>query len=183
MLHSFEIKNFKIIKSKQFSLRNLNILMGLEWELGKSSLIQALLCLRQSKTLENGVLTLNNPEYVTLGKTKDVLYQYSKNEDLVINIRFSNGSYLQNRFDYKPEADYFRVKNFKDDFSGEDKRKDSVFRTESLFTENFQYLNANRFEPKQINPQNYTQVVGNKNIGNDGKCTRHISLKFTAMNQ
>lgn len=84
MITSVEIKNFKSIKDKTFKLRNLNLLFGLNG-MGKSSFIQTLLSLRQSKSLENGRLDLNSDNYINLGSTKDVLYQYSKNKDLLFN--------------------------------------------------------------------------------------------------
>lgn len=172
MIQAIEIKNFKTIKSKNLLLRNLNILMGLNG-MGKSSLIQALLCLRQSRNLFGGRLDLNNSDYVMLGKTKDVFYQFSRNEDLVLNLIFYTGRKLELIFDYRPEADFFLAKN-QQDIAGELHNILPLFNEESLFNENFQYLNANRFEPKHINPQNYSRVVSSKNLGNHGEFTAHF---------
>ena len=58
MIQSLELKNFKAIKKKNFKLRNLNILLGLNGQ-GKSSFIQSLLLLRQSDKLPQGELKLN----------------------------------------------------------------------------------------------------------------------------
>ena len=102
MVNSIEIKNFKSIKKKYFPLRNLNILLGLNG-MGKSSFIQTLLVLRQSYDLRRGYkLEINNGSYVKLGSTKDVLYQYSKNENLSLNLEFRDKQTLNLEFDYDP---------------------------------------------------------------------------------
>ena len=47
MISTLNLKNFKSIKSKEFQLRNLNVVIGMNGQ-GKSSFIQSLLLLRQS---------------------------------------------------------------------------------------------------------------------------------------
>jgi len=172
MIKSIEIKNFKSIKQKFFLLRNLNILLGLNG-MGKSSFIQSLLALKQSQYLIRGRLDLNSNSFVNLGSTKDVLYQYSKRQDLAFDVKFLSGNELNLQFKYEPEADYFisKVANG----NGELDRK--IFE-ETLFSENFQYLNANRMEPTSVNPKNFSSVVNSKNIGNHGEFTAHFIEVF-----
>lgn len=180
MIESIEIKNFKSIKSKYFPLRNLNLLLGLNG-MGKSSFIQTLLCLKQSDDrLLHGILDINN-EYAELGKTKDVLYQYSKNEDLALNVKFSNDN-IDLQFNYIPEADYFGTQNI----AYESLKR--VLNIESLFGDNFQYLNANRFEPIHMHRQKYRGVVEKRSIGKNGEFTAHFievygneSIEFESM--
>ena len=174
MIQSIEIKNFKSIKQKLFSLRNLNVLLGLNG-MGKSSFIQTLLALKQSQNLIHGRLDLNNNQYLKLGNTKDVLYQYSKQQDLAFDIKFASKNNLDLQFKYKPEADYFLSKADENKGYGE---SDEKILTESLFTENFQYLSANRIEPTSVNVKNFSAVVNSRNIGNHGEFTAHFIEVF-----
>jgi len=166
MIQSIEIKNFKSIKSKYFPLGNLNLLLGLNG-MGKSSFIQALLCLRQSDGIIHGILDINNEKYVELGKTKDVFYQYSKNEDLGLDIKFGDEA-LNLQFKYLHEADYFGTENIdKSNVLG-------IVKNESLFTDNFQYLSANRIPPTHFHEQKYRGFVNKRNMGNHGEYTAHF---------
>lgn len=176
MIKSIEIKNFKSIKKKLFHLKNLNLLFGLNG-MGKSSFIQTLLALRQSSSLGTGRLDLNNSNYIKLGNTKDVLYQYSKDKNLSLNIKFSENKELNMQFKYEPEADSFHAINQENDIYGESS-KFRTFLNEALFSKNFQYLNANRIEPRLINLKNYTSVVNNRDIGNQGEFTAHYIEVF-----
>jgi predicted ATPase len=173
MINSIEIKNFKSIKKKHFALRNLNILLGLNG-MGKSSFIQSLLVLRQSYDLRSGYnnkLEINNGSFVKLGSTKDVLYQYSKNEDFTLNIDYGEKQNINLEFEYEIEADYFRLKDYNKD-EVKSNLKD-LSNTESLFKDNFQYLNANRLEPTSLMRKNYSSVVSRRNLGNQGEYTAH----------
>jgi len=174
MIKTIDIKNFKSIKEKQFSLKNLNLLLGLNG-MGKSSFIQALLALKQSQNLINGRLDLNSNRFINLGTTKDVLYQYSKKQDLSFDINFHSGKSINLQFKYEPEADYFLSKNIEINSFTELIRK---IQQESLFTDNFQYLNANRKEPTSVNPKNFSSVVNSRNIGNHGEFTAHFIEVF-----
>lgn len=165
MIQILEIKNFKSIRSKVFKLKNLNVLLGLNGQ-GKSSFIQSLLLLRQSKKLSQGELTLNGgeQELVNIGTTKDALYQYSENKILSFNLKFTDKEMLQMDFDYEIDADIFKLKN--------ETNANSV-KEESLFTNNFQYLNAQRVEPKAANAVSLSNVMEANSIGKYGQYTAH----------
>ncbi len=172
MIQSIELKNFKSIKKKNFPLRNLNVLLGLNGQ-GKSSFIQSLLVLRQSDKLEQGELKLNGGDngLINIGTTKDALYQYSKNDDLSITLEFDKGKKYQMDFEYKIDADVFKQKNLKKNIYGE--VEDSIDKNQSLFNSDFQYLNAQRIEPKSINITSYSNVVEANSIGKYGQYTAH----------
>lgn len=170
MIKLLELKNFKSIKEKSFKLKNLNLELGLNG-MGKSTFIQSLLAMRQSDLLHQGVLKLNG-QYIKIGTTKDALYQYSKKGDnLTFGIQFDDSDFYKMEFNYKIEADTFEHKNL--DVYGIDKFI-SGNQKQSLFSENFQYLNANRIEPKSIYNKSYTNVVNYNNIGNNGEFTAHF---------
>jgi len=173
MLQSIELKNFKCIKKKHFQLRNLNVLLGLNGQ-GKSSFIQSLLAIRQSGNVEN--ISLNG-DLTKLGTTKDVLYQYSKKEDLSMILCFSNRKPFTVIYKYAIDADYFNAKeliraNNNDDYV--------IVNDDFVWNKNFQYLNAHRIEPKSMNNTSYSKVVDENNIGKHGEYTAHyIELRGT----
>lgn len=168
MIQSIELKNFKSIKSKNFQLRNLNVVMGLNG-MGKSSFIQSLLVLRQSKNLVNGELRLNDT-FVKIGRGKDAFYQYSKDDELSFVIKFDNDKEQVFNFQYEAETDFFRAKN-------PINSKDEFF-TLPLFTHNFRYLNAERLGPRVIYEKSYSDVVVEKNLGINGEYTTHFLDAF-----
>lgn len=178
MIESLELKNFKSIKQKNFKLRNLNILLGLNGQ-GKSSFIQSLLLLRQSDKLTQGELKLNGGEngLVNMGTTKDALYQYSKSEGLSMILQFKDSAPYRMDFDYKIGADVFNQKLFRN-FFGEIDNELKITSSQSLFNNNFQYLNAQRVEPKSLNARSYSSVVDANNIGKYGQYTAdYIELR------
>ncbi|OSZ79008.1 hypothetical protein CAP35_12385 [Chitinophagaceae bacterium IBVUCB1] len=171
MITSIEIRNFKSIKKKLFPLGNLNLLLGLNG-MGKSSFIQTLLLLRQSDNLaRNGELKLNG-QYTTVGNTKDALYQYDREQSLGFFVRYGDDEEIRLDFDFKQEADIFKLKDT--ELASSEAFRNSSFFKESLFGNNFQYLNANRLEPSSIHDKSYSSVVNAKNIGNKGQFTAHF---------
>ena len=172
MIKKIAIKNFKSIKDKSFPLRNLNVLLGLNGQ-GKSSFIQSLLVLRQSDRLEQGELRLNGGEngLINIGTTKDALYQYSNNNELSICLEFDEDKRRVLDYEYKIDADIFKQKNLS---NNENEGVEGFnFKDQSLFNSNFQYLNAQRIEPKSINVTSYSNVVDANSIGKYGQYTAH----------
>lgn len=165
MIRSIEIINFKSIKAKYFPLRNLNVLMGLNGQ-GKSSFIQTLLLLRQSvDSLKSGVLQLNGTE-IQIGTTKDALYQYfGTNESFSLNLAFDDKPNVSLGFDYTIGSDVFNLLNYETNWYR------SLDFNQSLFNNQFQYLNANRIEPQSIHKKSYTNVVTLGNLGSMGQYT------------
>jgi len=160
MIQSIEIKNFKSIKEKNFNLKNLNVLLGLNGQ-GKSSFIQALLLLRQSDKLHKGVLSLNG-NLIDIGNSSDALYQYAKS-NLEFSIEFTNNKFNL-IYDYVKGSDVFTLKN-------KEKTKDIINEKEGLFGNKFQYLNADRVEPKSTHKRSYSSAFIEKSIGTKGEYT------------
>lgn len=164
MISRIEIKNFKSIKSKVFALRNLNVLLGLNGQ-GKSSFIQSLLLLRQSKGHLTEHLNLNDEKMIRIGKAKDALYQYAK-ENMSFQVEFSESKILDLFFEYVSDSDIMKVKD-------SSKRLDTPL-DEALFTNNFQYLSADRVEPKSLHSKSYSSITIDRNIGKKGEYTVHF---------
>lgn len=180
MIKSVEIKNFKSIKGKYFGLRNLNVLLGLNG-MGKSSFIQCLLGLRQSQSQRYGTFSLNG-EYVKLGDSRDVLYQYAKDRTMAINIVFSNSKSLKLNYQYEINADRLSIIEDNNSYNAERDYFEEITPTISLFNHSFQYLQANRHDPSTINPKSKSIVVEKRNIGNRGEYAAHYIDLFSGEN-
>lgn len=90
MIKELEIKNFKCFESLKLDLKPLNVLMGLNG-MGKSTVIQSLLLLRQSYQ-DNGLSDLKlNGSYVMLGNGSDILSEQSENEEIEFCIKEDDG--------------------------------------------------------------------------------------------
>ena len=168
MVEIVELKNFKSIKRHRFPLRNLNVVLGLNG-MGKSSFIQSLLLLKQSDNLARGELKLNG-QFVEIGKGADAFYQYSKEDEMIFDITFSDKQNKQFDFVYQKETDYFRTKK--------EELLDRSFFDQSLFGNKFQYLSASRIDPKVIHDKSYTSVVNMHNVGKHGQYTVHFLHVF-----
>lgn len=171
MISSIEIKNFKSIKSKVFSLRNLNVLLGLNGQ-GKSSFIQSLLLLRQSNIEPDrvkGWLNLKG-RYIDIGNTRDAFYQYAKNKDLLFNLVVDDKITIPFNYTYEMGRDVLPPKGEKAYFD----RIQEIEYSTGLFSNNFQYLNAYRIQPKSTYPTSNDEVVYRKSVGVDGQYTAHF---------
>ncbi|BAU52694.1 AAA family ATPase [Mucilaginibacter gotjawali] len=167
MISKIEIRNFKSLKKIRFDARQLCILMGLNG-MGKSSLIQTILLLRQSRDIYRGNLSLN--DYLTeIGKGKDAMYQYSVNETIEFDFEFTEQEPLKWAFKYNPESNYLQSdQNY--DFN--------ILNTYSLFNANFQYLRAERIGPQTDYQTSYSEVINDRQIGSDGRLAVHYLNTF-----
>lgn len=94
MIKSIHIKNFKCLREVNLDLSPLTLLCGLNG-MGKSSVIQALLMIRQS--LDSGSLGREqqielNGDLVSLGTGKDVLYDCADSDRIDIELRLDRNS-------------------------------------------------------------------------------------------
>ena len=166
MLQSIKIENYKILKNIKLNLSNLSIVSGLN-SMGKSSLIQILLLLRQS--FEQKVLTskglLLNGSYINVGNGKDALSIDADKEEFCFKLEWENKDVLSMVFDYKSRSNLQPVISLipeKFDFS------------KALFSANFQYLAAERIGPKSSYPVSDYAVKDLNSLGNNGEFTAHF---------
>jgi predicted ATPase len=146
MIKSLKIKHFKAHSDTMLDLSNLNILSGVNG-VGKSSVIQALLLLRQSfesNVLQNG-LQLNKP-HCDIGNISDAIYQYS--DDDIIEFAISLDGDVSKNWKFKAEGNN-HSKNFIPRFENAPTEIENL----SLFNEQFQYLSAARISPRESYPQ------------------------------
>ena len=143
MIHYMQIENFKSLKKISLPLQNLNLFFGMNG-MGKSSVIQALLLLRQSfwENRESGLEYLHtNGELIKLGTGKDIFCQSGEGD----KIRF----YLQ--FDNKEKYDCHYVYDIFDFDSDQLERVEENCENYStaLFSDKFSYLGAEHLGPKK----------------------------------
>lgn len=172
MITSIQIENFKSLKDIFIVPRNLNIFMGLNG-MGKSSVIQALLLMRQSR--ENNLREFSlNGNLVEIGRGQDALYQGAEEEIITINVGFKNNGDCENHLiecslDYQAENNVLTNSN---NAIGIDLSQ------VSLFNNNFAYLEAERTGPQTDYSMSYKDVVENHQIGKRGQYAIHYLNHF-----
>ncbi len=152
MITQLHIKNFKIHKDTTLTLKNITFLCG-QNGVGKSSIIQSLLLLRQSfqKNRLDKVLSLNKP-LCYVGYGKDSLYQFAKNNEIIFELvddKFPIDEFCY-RFDVKGSGDKdFIPKIENKNIANKNEKKSHIeneetYKNFSLFNKNFQYISAAR---------------------------------------
>lgn len=146
MISNIYIKNFKSLRETPYMpVSNFNLFTGMNG-MGKSSLIQIILLLRQSYNLlrykERKQLKLNG-RLIELGTTSDVITENRKDNQLVIDFILSSDAQASFKFNYIQEEQnniYFDLDTTS--------TFDNDFWNSSIFNDNFEYLNAERISPK-----------------------------------
>ncbi len=167
MIEFINVKNFKTLLSASFSLASLNLFSGLNG-MGKSTLMQSLLLLRQS--YERNVLLskglLLNGDYVEIGTGKDALSGFSENEEFIFTIKWSEVTSISKfEFDYQHDSDLMPLR-----LTENADRLDSL----SLFNSNFQYLSADRLGPQSHHQLSDFHIRDLKSLGNHGEYAVHF---------
>ena len=176
MIKSVTIKNFKAFKHAAINLAPLTLFTGMNG-MGKSTFIQSLLLLRQSN-LNNG-LSLSG-DLLELGKGKDVFSINPEGDHISFELNWISGSSLTATFDFSKngpidsrksvsELDVLPIKEIRP--------TEHVFR-EALFTNNFQYLAADRYSPKAFFPASVYKVEELRSIGIHGEFAAHYLAAF-----
>ena len=112
MISNLYIKNFKILKDIDISLSNLNVISGKN-SVGKSSLIQALLLLRQSfekgTLIDSGLLLQGN--FIKIGKGRDAFTRDALEDYMQFAINWIDGNELNLSFFYNHKSDLQSIKS------------------------------------------------------------------------
>ncbi|MCW2276738.1 AAA family ATPase [Heliophilum fasciatum] len=170
MLTSLRLLHFKCFADQTWKLAPLTLLCGRNG-MGKSSVIQSLLLLRQSamkKMLEVQGLLLNG-DLVALGAGQDVLYQWATIEEIGMNLETEEGHQARWRFGYEPDGDVLPVQTVNDDLR--------IYR-QSLFGDHCHYLMAERMGPRTSFDISNTQVRKHRQIGTQGEYAAHYLAAF-----
>lgn len=140
MIETIHLHNFKCFGDQSIRYAPLTVLTGAN-ATGKSSVIQALLVLRQSHqrgTLYNGVLLLNG-SLANLGTVTDIFYQNA--QDDVLSIAIETVEDIRLDFVFKRGEPTQRVLNGK---------TPQNYEAINLFHSRFNYLSAERLSPRTI---------------------------------
>ena len=169
MIKNFSIQNFKSLKDLTLSFSNLNVFTGLNGS-GKSTLLQSMLLLRQSFNTEitkKQGLIIQDGDIISLGKGKDILYQYAKEEKIEMELTDNSNNYFWS-FDYDFDATILSIVN----------ERINNLQDCNLFNSNFQYLNTEHISPQTLHDKNDTQITKYDNIGTKGEFSIHYLAKY-----
>ena len=173
MLESLTLSNFKAFNYQDIQLRPLTLLAGLNG-MGKSSVLQSLLLLRQSyqqrvlAASEGSGLVLNG-EHVRLGTGRDVLFDRAEEDEIDFTLK-SDGQEARWRFAYDRQADVLR-------YMPEREVPQSIY-AGSLFTDSFHYLEAERVGPRTSFEMADFVVREHRQIGTRGQYAVHFLEQY-----
>lgn len=177
MIQYLHIKNFKALHNIHLKPTNLNLCFGMNG-MGKSTLLQALLLLRQSHqkgVLENKGLLLQGGDLISIGTGKDAFYQFAGKEDL-LQFEISTTAHHKYKwaFQFDAASDILpRALNLEGG-AHQNAELDSF----ALFNQNFSYLSADRLSPQKVYSKSEYEITRNRNIGARGEYAVHYLSQF-----
>jgi len=162
-IKNIKITNFKSLKNIKLELNNLTIITGVN-SVGKSSLIQSLLLIKQNQekfySIRGNKMVNINDKYVSLGNKKDILYEEVFEENIKIEI--SNRD--------KKHKLIFNNKNLKiDNIELISEKKEDIL---NIFYDDFQYIETDRVSPNISYALSDEEIEKNL-IGIKGEYTAH----------
>ncbi|HEY9834999.1 MAG TPA: DUF3696 domain-containing protein [Stenomitos sp.] len=172
MITSLSLKNFKLFKDQLLAFRQLTLLSGLN-STGKSSVLQALLLLRQSyqqELLKKTGLALNG-ELVNIGTAQDALFEGAgKADQISFELVLDDDTKGIWSFNYDQELDVLNRTS--------PPVVPEVYES-NLFRDNFHYLQAERIGPRTFLQMSDFQVRQLGKLGISGEYAAH----FLSVNQ
>lgn len=171
MIKFIRIQRFKSLNDAQFPLAALNLFSGLNG-MGKSSLIQTMLLLRQSQeknTLKKKGLLLKG-DYISLGTGQDILAENAEKETIEFTLTWENENPKYFVFNYENKSDLQPLTNYTE--------ADTGIEHHSLFTKQFQYLSADRISPKSSYEVSEYYIRDLNSLGNHGEYTAHYIAEY-----
>lgn len=139
MIEKIRLENIKCFEEIEIPLKSVNVLAGMNG-MGKSTIIQSLLLLRQSYLADGGKKGLYlNGDYVNLGNGQDILYEKTANEKMKIGI-VENGQSYDYTFGYSAQEDLQPV----------EEKPEEIPETFSVLGDQFIYLSAYRIKPQDL---------------------------------
>lgn len=162
MINKIKLKNFKCFEKQEFQLDKLTILTGMNG-MGKSTVIQSLLFIRQSYESDDlfseAKTTKLNGKYVSFGKTKDVRYQYARDKQILIGLEIQEKGSIEITWCYENDSDILKNESFQTSID-----KESL-KSINIFSKNFYYLSAERIGPRVLYDVRKSEVEDNNQLG------------------
>jgi predicted ATPase len=171
MINLLRLINFKRFEDESLKLKPLTLLSGLNGT-GKSSTLQSLLLLRQSYQqglLQTTGLALNG-DLVSLGTAKDALFDEAKEDKIGFELTLDNQD--------KPIAWYFNYDSTTDVLGLASPPADEQVYQSGLFSDRFQYIQAERIGPRNFFATSEFQVHQHQHLGSRGEYTTHFLSVF-----
>lgn len=159
MIKRIVLKNFKCFESLNLEFRELNLFTGING-MGKSTLIQAILLLRQtfeSSNLYKGKSIILNGHYVRVGTIKDISYWYKKDDSIQIVIED----------DTKVWKCELEQKNNKLVINS----VNTISPSDALTGEGFEYISAERLGPQRYYDNLESEEKHSNQVGAKGENT------------
>ena len=166
MISKLRLKNFKCFEDEKLRLRSLTLLSGLNG-MGKSTIIQALLLLRQSYLqglLQKRLIALNG-DLVSLGTARDILFEDAKEEHIGFEIELDDQTQASWTFKYDRGADVLQQIS--------PNVAEEIYRA-SLFDDRFHYLQAERIGPRTSFKTSDYLVRQHHQLGTRGEYAAHF---------
>jgi predicted ATPase len=172
MLNFLRIRNFKAFEDVSLEFRPLTLMAGLNG-MGKSSVLQSLLLLRQSyeqRLLSKG-LALNG-DLVKIGTGKDALFERAESDNISFELGFKSEQIesLCWVHQYDRKSDVIEIKNA---INISDNLRDIC-----LFNDYFHYLQSERLGPRTVSEMSDYLVRQHFQIGISGEYTAHFMAIF-----
>jgi predicted ATPase len=165
------LHNYKCFEDQRLDLGALTLLSGLNG-MGKSSVMQAFLLLRQSYQqglLQETGLALNG-DLVRLGTARDVLFENAAADELGLSLVLDSGERGKWLFAYNTEADVLRLED--------GVAADHSVYANGLFTDDFHYLQAERLGPRTSFGTSDYLVRQHRQIGASGEYAPYFLALF-----
>lgn len=170
MIERIIIENFKAHKKAVLELSGLNIIAGKNG-MGKSSIIQSLLLLRQSYLAQKDIEgLLLNGDLVIIGNSQDAFCDSADGNEISFTLAI-NGSEFVWHFIHSVDKNYLPQNK-----GGQQLENFSDYKAASLFTSNFQYIAAEHIASKEAHERNTYYVEQLNQISEkagDAKFTVH----------
>ena len=174
MIRQLRLQNFKRFEDQCLDLGNITLLSGLNG-MGKSSVLQSLLLLRQSHqqgVLKHDGLALNG-DLINIGTAEDALFEGAKQDTIGFFLSFGNRSGEANdafwQFEYDPESEILGLVSCG--------VCPETYQS-NLFSDDFQYLQAERLGPRTSFAMSDFQVRQHRQLGTMGEYTAHFLSVF-----
>lgn len=166
MIRELRLRNLKCFDDERIEFSNLTLLAGTNAS-GKSTVIQALLLLRQShfhNTLQSGEVLLNS-NLVNIGTASDLINQRANSDEIGISVTEFDKTTSRFKLLYKTsERDSYRLQV----------EQPQEYNTQSsLFAANFNYLNAERVGPRLLYPMAESRGESTY-VGVQGQYAAHV---------
>lgn len=163
-IEKLHVRNFKCFSDIEFELGNLNLLAGCNG-CGKSTVIQALLLIRQSYEESGNFSAISTyGKYVNLGMAKEILSETADDLSMQFDIVAENDASLKIKPLYDAEKHIL--------MNGIDSTGN--FEKMNLLNTTFEYLSAERIVPQTV----YSSVSSNSSLGTSGENALDFLEKF-----